>query len=698
MERQEARERAEELVARMEPEEKVTQLRYNSPAIERLGIPAYNWWNEALHGVARAGVATSFPQAIGMAASFDEELLKKIACAIAEEGRAKFNAYKEYEDRDIYKGLTFWSPNINIFRDPRWGRGQETYGEDPYLSGRLGIAFVTGLQGDGPVMKAAACAKHFAVHSGPEALRHEFNAVVSEKDLYETYLPAFEALVKEGHVEAVMGAYNRTNGEPCCGSKLLIHDILREKWGFEGHYVSDCWAIKDFHEHHGVTANAKESAALALNSGCDLNCGNTFLYLWDAYKEGLVSEETITESVVRLYTTRFLLGLFDETEFDEIPYETVECREHLELSCQAACESIVLLKNNGLLPLNKDQLKTVGVIGPNANSRAALIGNYHGTASEYITVLEGLQRYLGDEVRVLYSEGCDIKESRVEHLAMENDRLSEAMIVAEHSDVVILVVGLNENLEGEEGDEGNNYAPGDKASLELPVPQRELMRAIAQMGKPVVLCLMAGSDIDLSFADEHFDAVLQLWYPGARGGEAVSKLLFGDVSPSGKLCVTFYQSLEDLPDFENYSMKGRTYRYIEQEAQYPFGFGLTYGNVKVQDACFKEQDPFCLYVSYKNEGKRDTQEVLQVYVDNLESEYAPRNPRLCGFARVTARVGELSRISIKLDPYTYTVINEQGQRVQEGRKFAFYVGCSQPDPVSCRLLGKSPLKIDYILE
>ena len=409
MNREKARERAVELVSQMTLEEKASQLKYDAPGIPRLHIPAYNWWNEALHGVARAGVATSFPQAIGLAATFDEALLGEVADTIAEEGRAKYNAYAAHNDRDIYKGLTFWSPNVNIFRDPRWGRGQETYGEDPFLSGRLGSAFVKGLQGSGEVMKAAACAKHFAVHSGPEAVRHEFNAEVSNKDLYETYLPAFEELVKEAKVEAVMGAYNRTNGEPCCGSETLIQDILRTDWRFQGHYVSDCWAIRDFHENHMVTRDAKESAAMALNAGCDLNCGNTYLHIMNAYKHGLVTEEKITEAAVRLYTTRYLLGLFEETEYDKIPYEVVECKEHLALSERAARESIVLLKNDGILPLKKNgrnnqegtSIHTIGVIGPNANSRAALIGNYHGTSSEYITVLEGIQRYVGDRKSVV---------------------------------------------------------------------------------------------------------------------------------------------------------------------------------------------------------------------------------------------------------------------------------------------------------
>lgn len=348
-----ARKRAQELVSQMTLEEKASQLRYDAPAIPRLNVPAYNWWNEGLHGVARAGVATSFPQAIGMAAAFDTDLMGQVGQVIGVEGRAKYNAYSAQEDRDIYKGLTFWSPNVNIFRDPRWGRGHETYGEDPYLTGELGKAFVEGLQGDGEVMQAAACAKHFAVHSGPEAVRHKFDAKASQKDMRETYLPAFEKLVKEAGVEAVMGAYNRTNGEPCCGSKTLIQDILRGEWEFQGHFVSDCWAIRDFHEHHMVTDTAEESAAMALKAGCDVNCGNTYLHMMKAYQDGLVTEEEITLAAERLFTTRFLLGLFDETEYDQIGYDKIECKEHLELADKATAESVVLLKNNGILPLKK---------------------------------------------------------------------------------------------------------------------------------------------------------------------------------------------------------------------------------------------------------------------------------------------------------------------------------------------------------
>lgn len=699
MRREEARKRAEELVSKMTLEEKASQLRYDSPAIPRLGIPAYNWWNEALHGVARAGVATSFPQAIGMGATFDPELLKEVADAVAEEGRAKYNTYAAHEDRDIYKGLTFWSPNVNIFRDPRWGRGHETYGEDPYLTSRLGVAYVEGLQGDRETMKAAACAKHYAVHSGPEALRHEFNAEAGKKDMEETYLPAFEALVKEAGVESVMGAYNRTNGEPCCGSETLIKDLLRGEWGFEGHFVSDCWAIKDFHEHHMVTATAKESAAMALNAGCDLNCGNTYLHILNAYQHGLVTEERITEAAVRLFTTRLMLGLFDGSEFDRIGYDRVECKEHLKLAHKTTLESIVMLKNDGILPLRKEALKAVGVIGPNANSRAALIGNYHGTSSEYVTVLEGIQRYVGEDVRVYYSEGCALAGAKTENLAWEYDRLAEAQIVAENSDVVILCVGLDETLEGEEGDTGNSYASGDKIDLKLPKSQRKLMEAVAATGKPVVLCLMAGSDIDMSYAAEHFNGILQLWYVGARGGKAVAEILFGDVSPSGKLPVTFYESLEELPEFTDYSMEGRTYRYMKGKAQYPFGYGLTYSKAEVTAASVvQEESGVSVYATVKNSGGVKTDEVVQVYVKCTDSDYAVPNPQLSAFKRVHLMPGEEVQVLMALDQRAFTVVNEEGRRFVDGQHFDIHVGCSQPDERSVELTGVRPVQLELILE
>ena len=693
MNREEARKKAEALVAQMTLEEKASQLKYDAPAIKRLGIPAYNWWNEGLHGVARAGQATVFPQAIGLGATFDTDLIGEIADTIATEARAKYNAVSKKGDRDIYKGLTLWSPNVNIFRDPRWGRGHETYGEDPYLTSRLGVAFVKGLQGNGKTMKAAACAKHFAVHSGPEAVRHEFNAVASKKDMTETYLPAFKALVEEADVEAVMGAYNRTNGEVCCGSPSL-QKILRGDWGFKGHFVSDCWAVRDFHEHHGVTVTAKESAAMAINNGCDLNCGNTYLHILKAYQAGLVTEETITKSAVRLFTTRYLLGMFDGSEYDSIPYTEVESKEHLALSEKASVESMVLLKNNGILPLKKESVKTIGIIGPNADSRAALAGNYHGTASRYRTIQEGIQDYVGGEIRVLTSVGCHLWQEKTENLAVAGDRLAEAAVVADESDVVILCVGLDETLEGEEGDTGNSYASGDKIDLQLPAPQRELMEVVAKSGKPVVLCVMSGSALDLSYGAEHFDAVLQLWYPGSEGGKATAKVLFGEVSPSGKLPVTFYDGLDDLPAFEDYSMKGRTYRYMEGKAQYPFGYGLTYGDTAVTDARLADEetadDSVVLEADAENKGTMAAEEVLQVYVEALDSADAPKNPALCAFARVALGAGETKTVKITVPADAFTVVDEEGNRKKEGKTFRLHVGFGQPDARTKELTGKEP--------
>ena len=707
MNREEARKRAKELVAKMTVEEKASQLRYDAPAIDRLGIPAYNWWNEALHGVARAGTATMFPQAIGLAAAFDEELMGEVGEIIAEEGRAKYNEQSRKEDRDIYKGLTFWAPNVNIFRDPRWGRGHETYGEDPYLTSRLAVPFVKGIQGDGEYMKAAACAKHFAVHSGPEGERHFFDAKASKKDLEETYLPAFEALVKEAGVEAVMGAYNRTNGEPCCANKPLMVDKLRGEWGFEGHFVSDCWAIKDFHENHKVTSSPEESAKLALEMGCDLNCGCTYQSIMNGVRAGFISEDLLTTSCERLFTARFLLGMFDKTEFDEIPYEKVECKEHLAVAKRAARESVVLLKNDGILPLNKDKIKTIGVVGPNANSRLSLIGNYHGTSSRYITVLEGIQDKVGDDVRVLYSEGSDIFKNNISNLADPNlpDRLSEAQTVAEHSDVVVVVVGLDENLEGEEGDAGNQFASGDKVNLSLPLCQRQLLYSVLECGKPTIVIDMAGSAIDLSKAHDDANAVLQAFYPGARGGADVADILFGDVSPSGKLPVTFYYSADDLPDFKDYSMKNRTYKYFEGTPLYPFGYGLTYGDCYVKpenhftvDGVGEvEVENATLTVTVVNDGKYDTDEVVQVYIKDLDSEFATTNPSLCGFKRVHVAAGSETEVQISLDKRAFTSVDEEGNRKIFAKNFRIFAGTQQPDARSEQLTGHKCMFFDVTL-
>ena len=683
MDRETARRRAKALAAKMSLEEKAGQLSYNAPPIPRLGVPAYNWWNEALHGVARAGAATSFPQAIGLAAMFDEELLEKLGDVAATEGRAKYNALSAQDDRDIYKGLTFWSPNVNIFRDPRWGRGHETYGEDPCLTSRLGKAYVRGLQGDGETMKAAACAKHFAVHSGPESLRHKFNAVASPKDMEETYLPAFEACVRDAGVEAVMGAYNRTNGEPCCGSETLLKDILRGRWGFQGHVVSDCWAIRDFHTGHMVTENTAQSVALALKNGCDLNCGDCYRCLLLALREGLISEEDITRAVERLFTTRYLLGVLGEgSEYDSIPYEAVECPEHLALAHKAALESCVLLKNNGLLPLNPETVGTVGVIGPNANSRAALVGNYHGTASRYVTVLEGIQDAMEGHGRVLYSEGCHLWRDRVE----------QAIAVARHSDVVVLVLGLDETLEGEQPDEGNAAGSGDKEDLLLPSPQRMLLRHVLSAGKPTLVVLLAGSAIDLSEAEAQADAVLLGWYPGAGGGRAIADLIFGKESPSGKLPVTFYrnEALDELPAFTDYAMTNRTYRYYRGEPLYPFGYGLTYGDAAVTAVTAEETRA---HVTVENRGDRAVQEVVQLYMKDESSPDAPPNPILCGFRRVELGVGETKTVDIPIEPAAFTVVNAAGERIPGSGDWTLYAGLGQPDPRTARLTGKTAASV-----
>ena len=499
--RKKARERAKELVEQITIDEVISQLSYNAPAIDRLGIQEYNWWNEGLHGVARAGTATIFPQAIGMAATWNEKILKEVGEAVATEARAKYNESKRHGDRDIYKGLTLWTPNINIFRDPRWGRGHETLGEDPYLTSKLAVEEIKGLQGDGEYLKVAACAKHFAVHSGPEAVRHSFDAKTSKKDMRETYLPAFKAAVCEANVEAVMGAYNRTNGEPCCAHGELIGDILRGEWGFEGHFVSDCWAIRDFHEHHGVTKNGVQSSALALNKGCDLNCGCSYLCLKEALNKQLVKKSDLKQAAIRLFTTRFLLGMFDENKFDKIDYLEVESKKHLNLAREVAEESIVLLKNDGILPLNKEKIKTIGVIGPNANSRRSLDGNYHGTASRYITALEGIQDYVGEDIRVLYSVGGELSSEKSEVLsAKPYDRISEALSVADYCDVIVLCLGLDETLEGEEGDTGNAYFSGDKKDLLLPKPQQILLDALLNLNKPMIVSIFSGSAMDLRTA------------------------------------------------------------------------------------------------------------------------------------------------------------------------------------------------------
>ena len=687
----EYRKRAKELISKMTLEEKVYQLRHPAPAIPRLGLKAYNYWNEALHGVARSGVATVFPQAIGMAASFDDELIGKVAETISTEGRGKFAAQDEFDDRDIYKGLTFWAPNINIFRDPRWGRGHETYGEDPYLTSRLGVSFVKGIQGDNDrYLKAAACAKHFAVHSGPEAIRHSFDAKATKQDMRETYLPAFKALVEEAGVEVVMGAYNRTNGEPCCGSKKLLIDLLRDEWGFDGHVTSDCWAIKDFNEGHHVTNTPAESVAMAVNNGCDLNCGDLFAYLLQAVEEGLVTEDKIDHALENVLTTRFKLGLFDDASqnpYSGISYKDVDTDEARALNLAVASSCITMLKNDGALPLKASEIKSIGVIGPNADSRNALVGNYQGTSSEYVTVLEGIREEAKNSgIRIFASEGCHLYKDRSEGLALEGDRISEVKAVCANSDVIIACMGLDATLEGEEGDTGNEYGSGDKPNLKFPGLQQEVLDTIAASGKPYVLIVLSGSALAFDTEAERSNAILQGWYPGAQGGRAIARILFGKYSPEGKLPVTFYSEKNTLPSFEDYSMKGRTYRYMTEKPLYPFGYGLSYTTFEEKVEKFeKKGNSVEIEVSCKNTGSIDGGATVQVYVES-GIEGAPIR-QLKGLKKLHVAAGETEKVTITLGEDAFTVFDDNGEPQIKHGTYKIYVGDSQPDARSEELTG-----------
>ncbi len=643
------KERAKELVAQMTLAEKCAQMKYDAPAIERLGVPAYNWWNEALHGVARSGAATVFPQAIGMAASFDKDLMFQTATAISDELRAKYNEYKEFGGTEIYQGLTAWSPNINIFRDPRWGRGHETYGEDPYLTGEMGVAFVKGLQGDDPnCRKVDATLKHYAVHSGPESLRHSFDVHVEDGDLYETYLWAFKYCIDHADPSAVMGAYNRVNGEPACASETLLQKILFGEFGFEGYVVSDCGAICDINRNHQVTANEAESAALAVNNGCILNCGDAYKWLKTAVLLGMISEETITASVEKLFEARFRLGMFDKDgPYDQLTDEVVESPEHLALSRKMAQESVVLLKNNGILPL--DPKANVAVIGPNADDKSVLLGNYNGTPSQYTTLLRGIQEAAQGKVR--YARGCHIHRATVGQ--WEEHPLREAILAAQKSDVVILCMGLNPTIEGEEGDAYNGDMSGDKTSLDLPASQEALIEEILKVGKPTVFLNVTGSCVNLTREDQACDAVLQVFYPGAEGGKAVADILYGKVSPSGRLPVTFYHNDSELPRFTDYSMKGRTYKYFQGKPLYPFAHGLSYTEFAYENLAF---DGANVTGTVKNTGAMASGHAIPVFVKDPEEEGV--NCRLAGFARVELEPGQEAGFQVELCPEILSLFQE----------------------------------------
>jgi beta-glucosidase len=819
-------ERVADLVSRMTLEEKISQLRYDAPAVERLGIPEYNWWNECLHGVARAGLATVFPQAIGLAATWDRDLISGLASAISDEARAKHHEFLRRGKRQIYQGLTFWSPNINIFRDPRWGRGQETYGEDPYLAGEFAVRFIKGLQGDHPrYLKTVATSKHFAVHSGPELDRHVFDARVSERDLQETYLPHFRKTVVEADVQSVMCAYNRFMGAPCCGSRRLLDDILRRQWGFRGYVVSDCWALTDFYQYHKVVATAPEAGAMAIKAGTDLNCGIVYRELMKAVEEGLVTAAEIDVAVRRLFTARMKLGVFDPPEavpYSSIPYSEVDSEEHRQLALRAARESIVLLKNEGgLLPLPKD-LGTIAVIGPNADDVEVLLGNYNGIPSDAVTPLRGIREKAGPKTAVLYALGCEWADGlpvletvpssalfcasgrertpglraeyfanrelagqpvfarldaevdfnwwdgspdekipdddfsvrwtgelvppvsgryllggegfngfriylgdqllvqfdgthhsaktyqeatleagrayplRVEFFERTNDAFirllwrvpgrdleKEALAAADRADVVVLVMGLTPRLEGEEMNVPvPGFQGGDRLTLDLPAAQEDLMKKIHGLGKPVVLVLLNGSAASVNWAARKIPAIVEAWYPGQAAGTAVADVLFGDYNPSGRLPVTFYQSVDELPPFNDYAMEGKTYRYFRGRPLYPFGYGLSYSKfeysrLRIPDSVAAGQE-FEVSVEVENTGKIAGGEVVQLYVRDVEASVPVPIRSLQGFQRIFLEPGEEKAVCFRLEPRQLSLVDAEGRRMVEPGTFEIAVGGKLP--------------------
>jgi beta-glucosidase len=674
-------ERLQLLIGEMTLKEKISQLSYDAAAIERLGVPEYNWWSEALHGVARNGRATVFPQPIGLGATFDRELIHCIYSAVSDEARAKFAISQEIGNYAQYAGLTFWTPNINIFRDPRWGRGMETYGEDPYLTAQLGMEVVRGLQGDDPkYLKVGACAKHYAVHSGPEALRHEFDAITSLKDLHETYLPAFKALVTEANVESVMGAYNRVLGEPACASNLLVGDILFKEWEFKGHFLSDCWAIQDFHSGHKVTQDVVESAAMALNHGVSLNCGNSFPSLNEALARGLVSEETIDERLAELFITRFELGLFDPpamNPYNDVDESVINSEEHAKIAYEAAVKSVVLLKNNGVLPLDKN-IKTLYVTGPQANNSTVLMGNYYGMSGRLVNILEGITSRVSAGTTVDYRMGVLEYWDNINPVDWATGSVAS-------SDATIAVMGISQLLEGEEGESLASPSYGDRIDLNLPSNQLDYLKKMKKNsnGKPVIVVMTGGSPITMPEVEELADAILWVWYPGQEGGNAVADLIFGNEVPSGKLPISFPESVDQLPPYEDYSMKERTYRYMTSKPLYPFGFGLSYTDFSYNDLHLDREEiapgeSVTLSVMVKNTGERDAEEVVQLYVSVPDSGGNQPRWSLKNFTRVELGSASATEVSFKLDSHTLEQFSEEGvARVVPG-EYWVYVGNGSP--------------------
>ena len=687
---------ADSIISLLTIEQKASQMLSTSRSIPEHGIEMYNWWNEALHGVARSAKATVFPQAIAMGATFDPELIRNTADAISTEARAMYNIFNKKGMRLEYTGLTFWSPNINIFRDPRWGRGHETYGEDPYLTGKIGKAFVNGLQGNHPkYLKVAAGAKHFAVHSGPEAIRHSFNVKVSPQDLNETYLPAFKELI-EANVEIVMCAYNRLNDKPCCGSKSLLNDLLREDWGFKGHVVSDCGAIYDIKSNHNFTISDEESVAYAIKGGVDLNCGSLYNLIPKAIEKGYLAEKDLDKSLKRLLMTRLKLGIL--TKVNDNPYEGlnenhINNKNHIKLARDVAAKSIVLLKNkNNILPLSKN-INRLFITGPNAANVNTLLANYNGLSPNIVTPLEGITTKVSNGTMIRFNEGVG--------LISDNNRMDWSASLAGSSDVTIAIMGISALIEGEEGAAISSDANGDRNTISLPTNQIEYLRKLRKSAgdKPIVLVIKSGSAIELTEISKYVDAIIYAWYLGEQGGNAIADVIFGDVNPSGKLPITIPKSLSHLPYYSDYNMDNRTYKFTNHKPMYPFGFGLSYSSFDYSDLSLKKKkidigDSIELNFEVFNNSNIAGEEVVQVYINDIEASFRTPNSSLIFFQRIHLNSGEKKKINLLIDDNTMGSYNEKGVKEIEPGNFKIFVGGSSPGDRS-KELGKMIKEVSF---
>jgi len=686
--------RVNDLLKRMTLTEKASQMNSNAPAVDRLQIPAYDWWNEALHGVARAGLATSFPQPIGLAATFNEASIFKMGVAVSDEARAKHHQFVREGNRKIYTGLTFYSPNVNIFRDPRWGRGHETFGEDPYLTGKLGVAFVKSMQGDDPkYFKTITTAKHFAVHSGPEPSRHEFDAKPNKRDLWETYLPAFKMLAQEGHVYSFMCAYNRLYGEPCCSDAFLLNDILRKKWGFKGFVATDCGALYDFFMFHKTAKDSVEAVAQAIKAGADNQCWGYGKAVIPAIEQGLLKESELDTAVARLLRAKFKLGVFDSEEsnpYSKIPYSVVNNEAHQQQALQMARESIVLLKNaQHTLPLNSN-IKNLAVIGPNANDAEILLGNYNGEPKHIVTPLEGIKSRFS-KTNVMYAKGCNVIDTPGYNRQKE---FQEALSIAAKAEVIVFVGGISPRMEGEDLKvKVPGFLGGDKTDLNLPTIQTDLLKELKKLGKPIVLVLLNGSALSINWENEHLNAIVETWYGGEKGGAALADVLIGKYNPAGRLPITFYRSITDLPAFEDYSMAGKTYRYVTKPVLYPFGFGLsftnfTYSNLKLSANVLTNKSPLQLSFILKNSGNYDGVEVAQLYIKQ-EGAGMPLK-ELKGFKRINLKKGEQRSITFTLKTTDIQHYNPKTDEMEALKgKVQVFIG---PSSAKAALAGSFELK------